>query len=150
MFKWLYFLESDEDFHKLLDLIDNADDIDGKHYRLFHDKVKCIDGRVFHNDNNILVTVNFHTYSSDLRERIVKHGLNPASLIDFYDIECNDCDSLAKPYIIIEGTTCIICENELVKYLAERQYRFKDGSNLTIPDAELYRWKDYERQRLGL
>jgi len=146
MLNWLYFLESNKEYHKLLTFIDNEEDISGKSYLLFHGSVKCIDGRVFQSDNNLLISVNFFTHSLDVREKIVEHELNPTSLIDLYKIECKDCDPLTRGIDITSKATRIIWESELVKYLADRQFHFKDGSILTFPDSDFYRLLEQERQ----
>lgn len=89
--------------------------------------------------------MNFHTYSLSLIDRVIEYGLNATSLIDINEIECKGCDPLEKAL-----ATCIIWESDLVKYLTDKQFKFKDGSILTFPDTEQYKWMEHQRHQLGL
>ncbi|MBY8990928.1 MAG: hypothetical protein KGD58_09255 [Candidatus Lokiarchaeota archaeon] len=143
MFLWLFFVESNEEFHKFLNFYEisflNSNKVSGISYLIFDDDVKCTDGRVFQGNNNIIIAVRFTTLYVDPRKLLIDFGLNPASLISYDDIVCDDNDD---PYRrrdeIWERSKFIVRESDLVEYLEEKQFKFKDKSKPTIPDSDFY------------
>ena len=60
-------------------------------------------------------------------------GLNSNSLVDLYDIVCEDDNPLTIAITITESAECIIFDKDLKKFVADKHFSFSDGSALTIP-----------------
>ena len=108
-------------------------DFSGISYLFFNEDVKSNDGRVFLTSSGYLLAVNFLSHSSDLGIKMAKVGLNPDSLVDLYEIVCEDDDPMTKAITITESAECIIFDSELVRFAVDKLFKFSDGSALTIP-----------------
>jgi hypothetical protein len=136
MIAWLYFVQSNREYHALMSfLLDGDANVSGISYYIFSKDVKSADGRVFHTSNGYLMAVNFLSHTSDIQDKIAIAGLNPDSLVDLFEIVCEDDDPLTKAITITESAESIILDRELEKFVADKHFKFSDGSVLTIPES---------------
>ena len=133
MVAWLYFVQSDSEFHNLMSFVLSGKDPDMISYLVFSEDVRSTDGRVFHTSSGYLLAVNFLSHASDLEVKLDGVGLNSSSLVDLYKIVCEDDDPLTKAITITESAECIIFDKKLERFVADKHFRFSDGSALTIP-----------------
>jgi hypothetical protein len=133
MVAWLYFVQSNFEFHDLMAFLLTEVDISGTNYLVFKEDMKSIDGRVFHASGGFLLAVNFLSHASDLEARLDRVGLNSNSLVDLYKIVCENDNPLTKAITIRESAENFIWEERLEKFIADRHFKFSDGSALTIP-----------------
>jgi len=132
MFNLLYFLESNEDYQKLVGFSDIDRDIYGITYLVFSEEVSSNDGRVFQPFNNILVAVNFTTHYLDLAElttKMVEYGLKSGQLVNYYYLAF-DLDEVDD-----EKVKRIITEKELVTLLNNLNFQFVDNSLLRMSNS---------------
>ncbi|NVM46899.1 MAG: hypothetical protein HWN79_18485, partial [Candidatus Lokiarchaeota archaeon] len=80
-----------------------------------------------------LMAVNFLSHVSDIQDKIAIVGLNPNSLVDLFEIVCEDANPLTKAITITESAESIVLDKELEKFITDRHFKFSDGSVLTIP-----------------
>ena len=137
MLNWLYFIQSNREYHGLMDFLVRKKEVSGISYLVFDDDVYCNDGRVFLRSDSLLIAVNFFTQVLNPRKSLTDFGLNPASLISFYDIVCEDEDPYMRSIKISERAKRIIWDKDLVEFLSSINFKFKDDSKLTIPEASL-------------
>ncbi|MBY9015420.1 MAG: hypothetical protein KGD68_06980 [Candidatus Lokiarchaeota archaeon] len=134
MISCIYFVQSNREYHALMSfLLDGDANISGISYLIFSEDVKSTDGRVFHTSNGYLMAVNFLSHTSDIQGKITIVGLNPNSLVDLYEIACEDANPQTKAITITESAESIILDKELETFIADRHFKFSDGSILTIP-----------------
>ena len=60
-------------------------------------------------------------------------GFNSNSLVDLYEIICEDDDPLTRVLTITESAESFIFDKNLEKFVADNHFKFSDGSALTIP-----------------
>ena len=133
MVAWLYFVQSNSEYHNLMSFLLGGRDLDMISYLVFSEDVRSTDGRVFHTSSGYLLAVNFLSHASDLEVKLDRVGLDSSSLVDLHKIVCEDDDPLTKAITITESAECIIFDKELEKFVADKHFRFSDGSALTIP-----------------
>lgn len=133
MVDWLYFVQSNGEYHDLMSFLLGEGDINGTNYLVFREDMKSIDGRVFHTSRGYLLAVNFLSHASDLGTRLDKVGLDSNSLVDLYKIVSKDEDLLTKAITITESAENFMWEKKLEKFAVNEHFRFSDGSVLTIP-----------------
>ncbi len=133
MVEWLYFVQSNDEYHDLMSFVLGGRDADMISYLVFNEGVKANDGRMFHTSNGYLLAVNFLSHSSDLGKKMAKVGLNPNSLVDLYEIVSDDNDPMTKAITITESAECIIFDKKLERFVVDKHFKFSDGSALTIP-----------------
>jgi len=107
--------------------------VSGITYLVFSEDIKCGDGRVFLSNNGFLIAVNFFTNITSFKDNMVKSGLNLASLVDLYEIVCEDENPSTRGITITEKAERIIFDRDFEIFLKKNNFRFKDGSTLTIP-----------------
>jgi hypothetical protein len=66
---------------------------------------------------------------------MAKVRLSPNSLVDLYEIVCEDGDPRTKAITITENAECIITDKGLEGFFVDKHFRFSDGSTLTIPKS---------------
>lgn len=135
MIDCLYFVQSNKEYHSLMDFLLKEVMIKGIDYLIFSENVKIIDGRMFYTFKGYLLAINFLSYASDLEVKLESVGLGSTSLVNFYDVVCKDENPLTKAITIRESTKTIIFERKLEKFVADQHFIFKDGSALTIPEV---------------
>lgn len=133
MVDWLYFVQSNGEYHDLMSFLLGEGDMSGTNYLVFREGMKSIDGRVFHTSGGYLLAVNFLSHASDLEARLDKVGLNSKSLVDLYKIVSEDEDLLTKAITITESAENFIWEKDLERFALDEHFKFSDGSALTIP-----------------
>ena len=134
MVDWLYFVRSNSEYHDLMSFLLDGKDFSGINYLVFSEGVKSEDGRVFHASNGYLLAVNFLSHASDLEAKLNRVGLNSNSLVDLYEIVCeDDNDPLTKVLTITESAERFIFDKDLERFAVGNHFRFSDGSALTIP-----------------
>ena len=134
MVAWLYFVQSNSEYHVLLSFLLDGKDFSGISYLVFSEDMRSDDGRVFHASGGYLLAVNFLSHASGLGAKLDKVGLSSNSLVDLHKIVCEeDDDPLTKVLTITESAERFIWEKKLEKFTAEKHFRFSDGSALTIP-----------------
>lgn len=133
MVAWLYFVQSNVEFHDLMSFLLDGKDFSGISYYVFREDMRSIDGRVFHASRGFLLTVNFLSHASDIEARLDRVGLNSNSLVDLYKIVCENDNPLTKAITITESAESFIWEKRLEKFIADKHFKFSDGSALTIP-----------------
>ena len=129
MFGLLYFIESDKEYQKFIAFYRDKRGVVGFSYLIFHEDVKCNDGRIFRTHNNILIAVDFITHKTDLRERLVEAGLESDLLVNKYELAFEGLDPDDG---VSEKAKRIIAEEDLITFLNNLDFRFRDGSILTI------------------
>jgi hypothetical protein len=133
MVDWLYFVQSNVEFHDLMSFLLNEEEISGTNYLVFREDMKSVDGRMFHTSRGYLLAVSFLSHASDLGARLAKVGLNSNSLVDLYKIVCEDDNPLTKAITVIKSAENFIWEKKLERFAVDSDFRFSDGSALTIP-----------------
>ena len=133
MVAWLYFVQSNGEYHDLMSFLLDGKDFSGITYLVFSEDVRSIDGRVFHASSGFLLAVNFLSHASDLKMKLNKVNLDSSSLVDLYKIVCEDDDPLTKAITITESAENFIWEKKLESFAVDKHFRFSDGSALTIP-----------------
>jgi hypothetical protein len=133
MVAWLYFVQSNFEFHDLMAFLLCGEDFSGISYLIFREDMRSIDGRVFQTFKGFLLAVNFLSHASDLEARLDRVGLNSNSLVDLYKIVCEDDDPLTKAVTITRSAENFIWEERLEKFTVDEHFRFSDNSTLTIP-----------------
>jgi len=137
MLNWLYFISSNREYHGLMDFLVRKKEVSGISYLIFDDDVYCNDGRTYLRSNQLLIAVNFFTQSLNPRKSLICFGLDPNSLISFYDIVCEGADPYMRSIKISERAKRIIWDKDLVEFLSSINFKFGDSSRLTIPEASL-------------
>ena len=132
MLNWVYFIQSNGEYHKLMDFLESERDVSGLSYFVYNEEVRCNDGKVFSKDNAILLAVHFFTHSLDPKEKMTDFSLNSNLLISLYDIVCDDDDWLTKGRTITEKAKRFYWEIDLKKFLDNLHFRFIDDSELTL------------------
>lgn len=133
MVAWLYFVQSNGEYHDLMSFLLGGEDVSGTNYLVFREDIRSIDGRVFHTSRGYLLAVNFLSHASDLGARLDRVGLNSNSLVDLYKIVCKDDNPLTKAITITESAENFIWEKKLERFAIDEHFRFSDGSAFTIP-----------------
>jgi len=133
MVAWLYFVQSDSEYHDLMSFLLDGKGFSGTNYLVFSEDMRSADGRAFHASGGYLLAVNFLSHATDLEAKLDKVGLSSGSLVDLYKIVCEDNDPLTKAITITESAESFIWEKELEKFVIDKHFRFRDGSTLTIP-----------------
>ena len=133
MYNWLYFIRSNRDFHKLMGFLLGDKGFSGMTYLIFSEDVKCSDGRVFLSNDGFLITINFFTHTTNFKDNMVKSGLNLDSLVDLYEIVCEDKNPRTRGLTITGKAERIIFDRYFEIFLKKNSFKFKDGSTLTIP-----------------
>ncbi len=133
MVAWLYFVQSNIEFHDLMVFLLTEEDVSGTNYLVFGENVESIDGRVFHTSRGYLLAVNFLSHASDIEAKLERVGLNSNSLVDLYKIDCKNDNPLTEAITIRESAENFIWEKKLKKFAVSEHFRFSDGSSLTIP-----------------
>jgi len=133
MVDWLYFVQSNSEYHDLMSFLLGGEDFSGTNYLVFNGDVRSTDGRVFHASSGYLLAVNFLSHAPDLEAELDRVGLNPNSVVDLYKIVCEDDNPLTKAITITEGAERFIWERKLEKFAVTKHFRFSDDSALTIP-----------------
>lgn len=133
MVDWLYFVQSNREYHDLMSFLLGEEGFSGIDYLVFNEDVRSIDGGVFHTFSGYLLAVNFLSHISEIEARLDSVGLNPNSLVNLYDIVCKDDTLLTKAITITESAKGITFDKDLKKFVADKHFKFSDGSALTIP-----------------
>ena len=134
MVDWLYFVQSNSEYHVLMSFLLDGKDFSGTNYLVFSEDVESDDGRVFHASGGYLLAVNFLSHALDLGARLDKAGLDSSSLADLYKIVCEDDDNpLTRVLTITESAERFMWEKKLEGFTVAKHFRFSDGSALTIP-----------------
>ncbi len=133
MVAWLYFVQSNGEYHNLMSFLLNGKDFSGISYLVFKKNMRSIDGRVAHTSRGYLLAVNFLSHASNLGARLDGVGLDSNSLVDLHEIVCEDDDPLTKAITITESAKSFMWEKELERFTIHERFRFSDGSTLTIP-----------------
>ena len=133
MVDWLYFVQSNSEYHDLMSFILGGRDADMISYLVFSKDVESDDGRVFHTSGGYLLAVNFLSHASDIEAKLDRVGLSSSSLVDLHRIVCEDDDPLTKAITITESAERFIWEKKLERFAVNKHFRFSDGSALTIP-----------------
>ena len=133
MYNWLYFISSNREFHKLMGYILEEEGISGVTYLVFSEELKCDDGRIFVKSNGFLIVVNFFTHTTSFKDNMVKSGLNLASLVDLYEIVCEDKNPSTQGITITNKAERIIFDKDFENFLRKNHFKFRDGSSLTMP-----------------
>ena len=135
MVAWLYFVQSNGEYHDLMAFILGGRDADMISYLVFSEDVESDDGRVFHTASGYLLAVNSLSHAPGLEVELDKVGLNSSSLVDLYKIVCEDNDPLTKAITITESAERFIFDKKLERFVDDKHFRFSDGSALTIPQV---------------
>ena len=133
MYSWLYFIRSNEEYHKLMDYLLENEEFSGIGYLIYSEDLKCEDGRIFLRINRFLIAVNFFTNIANFRDNMAKSGLNLDSLVDLYEIECEDKDPRTRGITITGKAEYIVFDKNFMSFIRRNHFKFKDGSTLTIP-----------------
>jgi len=134
MVAWLYFVQSNGEYHDLMSFILGGRDADMISYLVFSEDMRSDDGRVFHTSSGYLLAVNFLSHASDLWAKLDKIGLSSNSLVDLHKIVCEeDDDPLTRVLTITGSAESFIFDKKLEKFVFDKNFRFSDGSALTIP-----------------
>ena len=133
MVAWLYFVQSNSEYHDLMSFLLDGKDFSGINYLVFSEDMSSLDGRVFHTSGGYLLAVNFLSHASDLEAKLDRVGLSSSSLVDLYKIVSDDDDPLTKAITITESAERFIFDKKLEKFVVDKHFRFSDGSALTIP-----------------
>ncbi len=88
--------------------------------------------------NEFLIAVNFFTHTICFKDSITKNGLNLDSLVDVYEIVCEDENPNTLGITITEKAERIVFDREFESFLKRNHFKFKDGSTLTIPKNSTY------------
>ena len=139
MHKWLYFIRSNRDFHRLMGFLLGAKGVSGMTYLIFSEDVVCSDGRDFLSYNGFLIAVDFLAHTTNFKDKLVKGGLNLDSLVDPYEIVCEDENPMTRELTITGKAERIIFDRDLKIFLKKNNFKFKDGSTLTIPTVSINR-----------
>ena len=135
MYNWVYFIRSNRDFHKLMGYLLGEKKVSGITYLIFSEDIKCSDGRIFSNNNGFLIAVNFFTHTTSFKDNMVKSGLRLDSLVDLYEIVCEDKNPSTRGITITEKAEFIVFDRDLEVFLRRTHFKFRDGSTLTIPEV---------------
>ncbi len=137
MHNWLYFIESNKEYHKLMTFCHDDEDVNGTSYLIFEEDVSCRTGKIFRTHNNLLIAVNFFTYKrkNDPREKIINSGLETDFLVNYYDLTLGALDLKSHVETVNKLAKRIIFESDLIKFLDGLHFKFKNGSSLTMPDS---------------
>ncbi len=135
MRNWLYFIESDREYHKLMEFFDGEKDVNGITYLIFNEEVSCSRDKIFRVHNNLLISVNFFTYSIDPKDKMVEFSLGTDSLINYYELTFGSSCPTSQVEMINKMTKRIIFTSDLIKFLEGLHFTFRDGSPLTMPDS---------------
>lgn len=133
MVAWLYFVQLNSEYHDLMSFLLGGKGFSGISYLVFNENVRCSDGRVFHPFGGYLLAVNFLSDASDLEVKLDEVGLDSSSLVDLHKVICEDDNPLTKAITIAESAKCIIFDKGLKRFVADKHFKFSDGSVLTIP-----------------
>ena len=133
MVAWLYFVQSNGEYHDLMSFLLDGKDFSGISYLIFSEDVRSTDDRVFHSFGGFLLTVNFLSHASDIEVRLDEVGLDSSSLVDLHKIVCEDKNPLTKAVTITENAENFIFDKELEKFVTNNHFKFVDNSALTIP-----------------
>ena len=133
MVDWLYFVQSNGEYHDLMSFLLDGKDFSGINYLVFNEDVSSVDGRAFHTSSGYLLAVNFLSNASDLGVKLDKVGLSSSSLVDLYKVVCEDDDPLTKGITITESAKNFIFDKKLERFVDDKHFKFSDGSALTIP-----------------
>ena len=133
MVAWLYFVQSNGEYHDLMSFLLGGKDFSGITYLVFSEDMRSIGGRVFHASSGFLLAVNFLSHASDLEMKLDRVSLNSNSLVDLFKIVCEDDNPLTKAITITGSAESFIWEKELERFAVSKHFRFSDGSALTIP-----------------
>ncbi len=141
MLIWLYFIESNKEYHKLASFLEYKIETLGSYYLIFFDDILCNSGKKFYLHEGLLIAVRFSTLFIDPKEDLIGYGLKGDSLINYYDIAFDrtkfDC---VADYVHKEARS-FISPNDLFEYLCN--YNFRDGSSFVLPDFEVLRCKEF-------
>ncbi|KKK59014.1 hypothetical protein LCGC14_3038620, partial [marine sediment metagenome] len=129
MHNWLYFIESNKEYQKLMKFFENEKDVNGITYLIFEEDVSCKSSKIFRMHNNLLIAVNFFTYTIDPREKLINSGLETNFLVNYYDLNLGGLDPESRIHIFNERSKRIIFEEDLIDFLDELDLKFKDGSS---------------------
>lgn len=130
---WLYFIRSNKAFHKLMGFLLEDEGVSGITYLIFSEDVKSSDGRVFSSNNGFLIAVNFLTHTTNFKDNMVRSGLSLDSLVDLYEIVCEDENPMTRTLTITGKAERIIFDRDFKIFLKKNNFRFRDNSTLTIP-----------------
>lgn len=107
--------------------------VSGIIYLIFSEDVECSDGRVFLSNDGFLITVNFFTHTTSFKDNMVKSGLNLGSLVDLYEILCEDENPSTRGITITEKAERIVFDRDFKVFLKKNSFKLKNASTLTIP-----------------
>ena len=133
MVAWLYFVQSNGEYHDLMTFLLDGKDFSGISYYVFSEDIRSAGGRTFHTSGGYLLAVNFLSHVKDLGARLDRVSLNSSSLVDLYEIVCDDNNPLTKAITITESAENFIFDKKLKIFVDDKHFRFSDGSALTIP-----------------
>lgn len=117
-------------------------------YLVFHEDVKCKDGRIFHVYNNILIAVDFIAAVLDIEElanEATNYGLEDALLVNHYDLIFSN---LEPDEAVKEKARRFITEKDLIAFLEKMEFVFEDGTVLT--QSKLDAGVEKMKKRLGI
>lgn len=135
MVSWLFFVQSNSEYQDVMSFMLRGRDPDMICYFVFCEDVITIDGRVFHPNNGYLLAVNFLSHIQNIEVTLDIVGLNPDYLVDLYKIVCKDDNPQTRALTITESAKCIISDKDLKSFCVDKDFRFKDGSSLTILES---------------
>ena len=75
MVAWLYFVQSNGEYHDLMSFLLSGGDFSGISYFIFSEDVESTDGRMFPTSSSYLLAVNFLSHASDLEVKLDRVGL---------------------------------------------------------------------------
>ncbi len=145
MYSILYFIESNDEYQKFMDFYTDGENVDGVDYLIFREDIHSKDGRTFQVHNKILVAVEFISATMDLNKivaEMIEYGLDPDLMVNRYELTFN----LDKVYD--EKVKQIVMENKLIAFLNKLDFRFNDGSVLSM--SKLHRRILEGKKRLGI
>ena len=135
MVNWLFFVQSNSEYRDVMSFMLNGRDPDMICYFVFCGDVVTIDGRVFHPNNGYLLAVNFISHIQGIKANLDIVGLNPDSLVDLYEVVCEDDNPQTKALTITESAECIISDKDLESFCVNKDFSFRDESSLTILES---------------
>ena len=129
MRNWLYFIDSDQAYHKLLDNLLKNPEVYGITYFIFSNGITKFCSDKF--GEGKLIAVYFYTHFLDPLKELEKCGLDSDMLIDIYDISIPGIKKVDRIKFVLKNGKRFISEEDFLKFLGKMRFRFKDGTSLT-------------------
>lgn len=127
MRNWLYFIDSDLEYHKLMDFLLNNSDVYGISYIVFDSNIRFFSDK-FGEDK--LIAVYFYTHFLDPSKELEKYGLSSDRLMNIYDINISGVKKVDIIHVVLESGKRFIFEEDFLNFLDKIKFKFKDETAL--------------------